>query len=84
MSINALAAFIADALSFELQAIYVPSRPGECKHAHSNNTRATQELDFRRTVDVRDAVLQTVEFIKAKGAKSFVYHLPVELNHASS
>lgn len=80
MTILELANIVAKETGLTLNPKFVSSRPNECKHAHSLNDRARVELDFNRTISARDAIIETVEYIKKCGPKPFSYHLPLELH----
>jgi UDP-glucose 4-epimerase len=80
VSINQLAAIIAELLDFELDPIHVPMRPREVKVATCSADKARKLLDYRTTVNLRDGLQSIIDWIRAHGTKPFTYHLPIEID----
>jgi UDP-glucose 4-epimerase len=84
ISINELAKIISEILSFELQPIYVPSRPQEVEFANCSAEKARDLLGYNASVNLRDGLQSLANWIKEKGAKEFEYHLPLEIINEST
>jgi UDP-glucose 4-epimerase len=84
ISINELAKIISEILSFELQPIYVPSRPQEVEFANCSAEKARDLLGYKTSVNLRDGLQSLANWIKEKGAKEFEYHLPLEIINEST
>jgi UDP-glucose 4-epimerase len=78
VTINQLAEIIAMKLNFELDPIYMPGRPQEVFHATCSANLAREILDYETTTDLNLGLDKLIAWIKAKGPKEFVYHLPLE------
>jgi UDP-glucose 4-epimerase len=79
VTINQLAAIIADIIGFKLEARYMPSRPQEVKLASCSANKARKMLGYKTTVPLREGLTELVNFIKKAGPKRFRYHLDVEI-----
>lgn len=79
ITINVLAAKIANILDFDLDPIYFPARPQEVLHAVCSSDLARKVLNYKTTTSLDDGLKQLCDWIKEKGSKPFQYHLPVEL-----
>jgi UDP-glucose 4-epimerase len=80
VSINELARILAELLSFELNPIYVATRPREVKHATCSADKARRLLGYESKVSLRDGLQSMVDWIRAHGTKPFSYHLPIEID----
>lgn len=78
VTINELAARLANILNFELDPIYMPGRPQEVKHANCSADKARHLLGYKTTTSLDEGLSELVEWVRAKGAKEFTYHLPIE------
>ena len=78
ISINDLAAVIAEILGFELDPIYMPGRPQEVFHANCSANKARELLDYKTSTSLRDGLTELADWIKEQGVKPFNYHLPIE------
>ena len=79
ITINELAANIARLLQFDLQPIYMPGRPQEVKHATCSADKIRSFFDYQTKVTLEQSLQKLIEYISARGTKSFEYHLPIEI-----
>ena len=82
ITINQLAETIADIIDFDLQPIYMPSRPQEVKLASCSANKARSILGYKTTVPLKQGLSELVNFIKERGPKRFRYHVDIEINSA--
>jgi UDP-glucose 4-epimerase len=80
VTINQLAAVIADLLSFDLRPVYVKERPREVKHATCSADKARKLLGYKTQVSLRDGLRSMADWIREHGPKPFDYHLPIEID----
>lgn len=80
VSINELARILADLLNFDLEPIYVPTRPREVKDATCSADKARRLLGYESQVSLRDGLQSMIDWIRAHGTKPFSYHLPIEID----
>lgn len=74
-----LAEKIAEILGFDLDPIYMPGRPQEVKIALCSAYKARAILGYDAKTPVDQGLRDLAEWIKAKGAREFDYHLPIEI-----
>jgi len=79
VTINELAAIIADIVGFKLDPIYVPDRPQEVRFASCSAGKARKVLGYRTTVGLRQGLEELAAYIAKMGPKKFRYHLDVEI-----
>lgn len=70
---------IQDILRIELDPVYAPARPLEVRAATCNARRARSILGYEPRVSLREGLESIVAWVRAKGPKPFVYHLPIEI-----
>jgi len=80
VSINQLAAILAELLSFKLRAIYVRDRPKEVKNTSCSADKARRLLGYEAKVPLRDGLQSMIDWIRQHGTKPFSYHLPIEID----
>lgn len=80
VSINELARILAELLGFDLDPIYVATRPREVKNATCSADKARRLLGYESRVSLRDGLQSMIDWIRAHGAKPFSYHLPIEID----
>lgn len=79
ITINELAESIAKVIGFELDPMYVPSRPLEVKDATCSADKARRTLDYRTEFTLNDGLEKMVAWMSERGARSFEYHLDLEI-----
>jgi UDP-glucose 4-epimerase len=80
VTINELARILAELLGFDLEPIYVPTRPREVKDATCSADKARRLLGYESKVNLRDGLQSMIDWIRAHGTKPFSYHLPIEID----
>lgn len=79
ITINALAAKIAHLLGSNCEPLYVPDRPQEVKYANCSAEKIRKYFDYKSKYSLEDGLLQMIEWISARGAQPFTYHLDLEI-----
>ena len=78
VTINELFKIVSKIMNYEGDAIYMPGRPQEVKHAVCSADLARKVLGYKTTTNLEDGLTEMAEWIKIKGVKPFNYHLPLE------
>ena len=78
-TIQTLAEMVARRLRFDLEPIYVEGRPNEVKIALCSSEKARRLLGYEAKTTQADGLSELVDWIQAKGAKPFEYHLDLEI-----
>jgi len=81
VSINQLFRCLKGLVGFEGQAIYVPDRPQEVKHAFCSSEKARQLLGYETTRSLDDGLVDIVDYIRRVGPRKFRYHLDIEIRN---
>lgn len=81
VTINELAHAIATHLEFELHPTYMPGRPQEVALANCSADKARKLFGYVTRYTLREGLEKTIDWIAAKGTKSFEYHLPLEIEN---
>ncbi len=79
ITINELAATIADLIGFDLTYRYTSSRPQEVKLANCSADKLRHLLGFEPRVKLREGLSEMIDYIRARGLRPFDYHLPLEI-----
>jgi UDP-glucose 4-epimerase len=79
VSINELAAILADILDFDLHPIFLPDRPQEVRLATCSADKARRILGYKPIVTLRDGLTELANNIRQLGPRKFSYHLDVEI-----
>ena len=79
VTINELAQILARLLKFDLNPIYVPSRPQEVRDARCSADKARRLLNYSTKVSLEDGLRSMIDWIRQHGTKPFEYHLPIEI-----
>lgn len=80
VSINELSRRIAKLLDFTpLDPMYVDPRPLEVKLATCSADKSRALLGYTTTCDLDTGLISTIEWIRARGPRPFLYHLPLEI-----
>ena len=80
VTINELARILATLIGFNLDPIYVPSRPREVRDATCSADKARKLLGYKTQVSLREGLRSMVDWIREHGPKPFEYHLPIEID----
>lgn len=81
ISINELAAKLANITGFNQMPIYMPDRPGEVKMATCSADKSRELLGYKTTVFIDQGLKEMVSWIKDQGPKPFQYHFDVEIKN---
>jgi len=79
VTILELAQRIAALLNFPLEPKHMPGRPQEVEVALCSSDKVRALLGYSTQTNLDDGLRQMIEFIRARGPKPFVYHLPIEI-----
>jgi UDP-glucose 4-epimerase len=79
VTIKDLAKLVADATGFKGEAVHMPDRPREVKHADCSADKARWLLNYETKTTLEQSIRETVEYIKEKGPKKFDYAYPLEI-----
>jgi len=81
VTINEIAEICSNATGSNLKPIYKKDRPREVKHASCSADKARKMLNYKTTVDLKNGISKTYEYIKKRGAKPFEYHINLEIKN---
>src|SRR5262245_9151677 len=79
VTINELFRRLKERIGFEGQAVHLPSRPGEVKHAFCSSDKARSLLGYKTTRSLDDGLEDIVAYIRRAGPRKFRYHLDLEI-----
>ena len=79
VSIIELAKLVANETGFNADPIITSARPQEVKEATCSVNKARRMLGYKTKTTLKQSIKLTTEFIKKKGAKPFIYNIPVEI-----
>lgn len=79
VTINELYRVLAKIMDFKKEPIYMADRPLEVKLAACSADKARRLLGYQTHFGLEDGLREMAEWIKSKGPKPFVYHLPLEI-----
>jgi UDP-glucose 4-epimerase len=79
ITVKELSTLVAKEIGFEGEAIHMPDRPREVKHASCSAEKARSLLDYETKTTLEKAIQETVEYVKKKGPKPFDYSYPLEI-----
>jgi UDP-glucose 4-epimerase len=84
ITINELANKIASLMSFNLDPIFVATRPQEVEFANCSADKARKILNYQPKVNLNDGLKELISWISSNGPKPFEYHLPIEIYNDST
>lgn len=79
VTIKELAKLVAEATGFTGEAIHMPDRPREVKHADCSADKARWLLNYETKTTLQQSIQETINYIKEKGPKEFDYAYPLEI-----
>jgi UDP-glucose 4-epimerase len=79
VTISELAGRIARLIGFELDPVFVPSRPQEVTVATCSADKARARLGYVTRHSLDDALQSIIDHVRARGTRPFQYHLPLEI-----
>ena len=81
VSINKVSEICSNITGINLNPIYKKDRPQEVKHATCSANKARKLLNYKTTVNLRDGIKKTFEYIKKRGVRPFDYNINIEINN---
>lgn len=84
VSVNHLFRSLKPIVGFEGQAIHLPPRPQEVKHAVCSSAKARTLLGYRTSRTLDDGLRDVVEHIRSVGPRKFRYHLKLEIDNSAT
>ena len=81
VTINKIAEICSNLTGSNLKPIYKKDRPQEVKHATCSADKARKLLNYKTTTNLKTGILNTLNYIKKRGAKPFNYYLNLEIRN---
>lgn len=81
VTINKVSEICSNVTGINLNPIYKKDRPQEVKHATCSANKARELLNYKTTVNLRDGIKKTFEYIKKRGVRPFEYNINIEINN---
>jgi UDP-glucose 4-epimerase len=79
ITINDLAQLVQYLCSVSLPIQHMPGRPQEVKIALCSSNKARRLLGYETKTTLSDGLAEMIHYIRARGTRSFDYHLPLEI-----
>jgi UDP-glucose 4-epimerase len=79
ITVKRLAELVAKETGFEGEAIHMPDRPREVKHASCSADKARKLLNYETKTVLEKGIQETVAYVRNKGPKEFDYSYPLEI-----
>lgn len=74
-----LAQIVKELTGYKGEFTHLAGRPREVRVVHCSADKARAILGYEAKKDMREGLAEMVEFVRQRGPKPFVYHLPIEL-----
>ena len=81
VSINKVSEICSNVTGINLNPIYKKDRPQEVKHATCSANKARELLNYKTTVNLRDGIKKTFDYIKERGVRPFDYNINIEIDN---
>ena len=81
ITINELADKLANQLRFNLNPRFVKGRPQEVLHATCSADKARKLLNYKTTVNLKNGMQKTFEYIEKRGSRPFDYNINIEIDN---
>ncbi len=81
VSINKVSEICSNVTGINLNPIYKKDRPQEVKHATCSANKARELLNYKTTVNLRDGIKKTFDYIKKRGVRPFDYNINIEIDN---
>ena len=81
VTINKIAEICSNITGINLEPIHKKDRPKEVKHATCSADKARKLLNYKTTVDLKNGIAKTYEYIKKRGTKPFEYYINIEIQN---
>lgn len=79
VTILELAETVSKLLDFKLDPVFMPGRPQEVKHANCSANKIRDYFGYQTKTSLEESLSKQIEYIKSRGTKPFLYHLPLEI-----
>ena len=79
ITVKELAELVAKETGFKGDAIHMPDRPREVKHASCSADKARRLLNYETKTVLEKGIQETVAYVRNKGPKDFDYSYPLEI-----
>ena len=79
ITVKQLAELVAKECGFDGEAIHMPDRPREVKHASCSADKARKLLNYETKTVLEKAIQETVDYVRTKGPREFDYSYPLEI-----
>tara|TARA_B110000438_G_C15769968_1_gene631408 strand:- start:244 stop:1260 length:1017 start_codon:yes stop_codon:yes gene_type:complete len=81
VTINEVSEICSNITGSNLKPIHKKDRPREVKHATCSADKARKLLNYKTTVDLKNGIAKTYEYIKKRGTKPFEYYINIEIQN---
>ena len=81
VTINKIAEICSNITGSNLKPIYAKDRPREVKHATCSADKARKLLNYKTTINLKDGIEKTYNYIKKRGTRPFDYNIDIEINN---
>ena len=81
VTINQVSEICSNITGNNLKAIHKKDRPREVKHATCSAEKARKLLNYKTTVNLKEGISKTFDYIKKRGAKPFEYYIKLEIEN---
>ena len=76
-----LAETIANEINFDLDPIFMPSRPNEVEHANCCAQKIREHFGYKTKYSLQRGISEMVHWVQQKGAKPFNYSFDIEIKN---
>ena len=81
VTINKIAEMCSNITGINLEPIYKKDRPQEVKHATCSADKARKLLNYKTTVNLKNGMQKTFEYIEKRGSRPFDYNINIEIDN---
>jgi len=81
VSINKVAEICSNITGSNLKPIYAKDRPREVKYATCSADKARKLLNYKTTINLKEGIEKTYNYIKKRGTRPFDYNIDIEINN---
>lgn len=81
VTILELAEIIAEEIGFDLEPIFMPSRPNEVTYANCSANKIREHFNYKTEYSLNSGIKEMVHWIQQRGAKAFDYSINMEIRN---
>lgn len=81
LTINQIADILKGITNYKGENLYLPARPREVFEAHCSSDKIREWFGYTEQKPIIECLSEMVEDIKRRGAKEFIYHIPLEIRN---